>query len=119
MPRDRWFEKMVRKAVRQIPANLRDALENIEIVIEEYPDPEYLREIGLEGPLLGLYEGVPLPEKEQYDYPMPDKITIYRGSLLDLGLTEKDLIEEIRITVIHEIGHYFGLEDDHLEEHGY
>jgi predicted Zn-dependent protease with MMP-like domain len=116
---DRSFSRCVRRAVEGLPEKFRDALENIEIVIEDYADDELLDELGMEPPLLGLYQGIPLPERQHDDYPLPDKISIYREELLDLGLSREELVEEIRITVLHEIGHYFGLDDDKLEELGY
>ena len=117
----RQFEKVVREAVESIPTEFRDALENIDIVIDEHPTPELLEELGMdpEELLFGLYQGIPLPERELGSGGLPDKITLYRGDLLCLDLSREELIEEIRITVIHEIGHYFGLDDDHMEELGY
>lgn len=116
---ERAFERCVRRAVEGLPDRFRDALDNIEIVIEDYADDELLDELGMEPPLLGLYQGIPLPERRHDDILLPDKISIYREELLDLRLTREELVEEIRITVLHEIGHYFGLDDDQLEELGY
>jgi len=116
---DRTFERCVRRAVEGLPERFKEALDNIEIVIEDYADDDLLEELGMEPPLLGLYQGIPLTERQHDDILLPDKISIYRGELLDLGLTREELVEEIRITVLHEIGHYFGLDDDTLEELGY
>ncbi len=115
---DRVFEKIVRRALDELPENFKNALQNIEIVIEDRPDPEMLDELGLDS-LLGLYEGIPLPEREMGDILLPDKISIYKEEILDLGVTGRELVEEIRITVLHEIGHYFGLDDETMEEMGY
>jgi predicted Zn-dependent protease with MMP-like domain len=104
------FERYVKQAIESLPHEFKKALKNIEIVIEDECDT---------GPLLGLYEGIPLPERQLGDSVVPDKITIYRGEILRLGLAGKALVDEIRITVLHEIGHYFGLEDDEMTRLGY
>ena len=115
---DRVFEKIVRQALDELPDQFKEALQNIEIVIEDRPEPELLDEMGLDA-LLGLYQGVPLPEREMGDILLPDKISIYKEEILDLGVRGRELVEEIRITVLHEIGHYFGLDDETMEEMGY
>jgi len=112
------FERFVREAVEDIPEPLKEALDNVALVIEDYPLPHVLDELGDE-PLFGLYEGVPLPERELGMVTMPDKITIYRGEILDAGFRGRELVEEIQITVVHEIGHYFGLSDEEMEAMGY
>jgi len=104
------FERYVKQAVDGLPPEFKKALKNIDIVIEDHCDAQ---------PLLGLYEGIPLPERQIGDSVVPDKITIYRGEILSLGLVGKELVEEIRITVLHEVGHYFGLEDDEMTGLGY
>lgn len=118
----RRFEALVRQAVEGLPDQFKDALQNIDLVIEDRLSAQHLREMGYspeDGPLLGLYEGTPLPDRELGETYFPDRITIYREEILDMGLTGTELVEEIRITVLHEIGHYFGLDDDHMEEIGY
>jgi predicted Zn-dependent protease with MMP-like domain len=112
------FERYVKQAVDSLPAQFKNALDNIDIVIEDFPPPELAGEKG-SGPLLGLYEGIPLPERQMGEAPMPDKISIYRGEILRLGLRGKELVEEIRLTVLHEIGHYFGLDDEEMTGLGY
>jgi len=114
----RVFERFVREAVESIPEPLKEALDNVAIVIEDYPPPHVLEECG-DDTLFGLYEGIPLPERELGITTMPDKITIYRGEILDFGFRGKELVDEIRITVVHEIGHYFGLSDEEMEAMGY
>jgi predicted Zn-dependent protease with MMP-like domain len=115
---DRVFEKIVRQALDDLPERFKAALQNIEIVIEDRPEPELLDEMDADC-LLGLYQGVPLTEREFGEVLLPDKISIYKEEILDLGVTGKELVEEIRLTVLHEIGHYFGLEDEEMEEMGY
>jgi predicted Zn-dependent protease with MMP-like domain len=101
------FERYVTQAVQSLPEQFKEALSNIEIVIEDY---------SRDRTLLGLYEGTPLPERELGGASMPDKITIYREEILNLGLSGTELVGEIRLTVLHEIGHYFGLDDEELEQ---
>jgi predicted Zn-dependent protease with MMP-like domain len=101
------FERYVTQAVQSLPDQFKEALSNIEIVIEDHAQGE---------PLLGLYEGIPLPEREMGGPSIPDKISIYREEILSMGLSGIELVEEIRLTVLHEIGHYFGLDDEELEQ---
>jgi predicted Zn-dependent protease with MMP-like domain len=115
----RTFERYVERALEELPDRFKAALDNLEIVVEDTPDPRLLEEMGLEPPLLGLYVGTPLPERHLEDWNLPDRIVIYRGELLRLGVRGKELVEEIRLTVLHEIGHYFGLDDETLERMGY
>jgi predicted Zn-dependent protease with MMP-like domain len=107
------FEEHVRRAVASLPADLRRAMSNVEIVVEgEDPD---------DPDLYGLYHGIPLTERGSgYAGVLPDKISIYRIPLEEDFAGEPELLEdEIRITVIHEIGHHFGIEDDRLDELGW
>jgi predicted Zn-dependent protease with MMP-like domain len=116
---DRRFEKLVTEAIRGLPPKFKNALDNIEIVIEDYAPDEVLDEMGIDPPLFGLYQGIPLPDRRLDDSgSLPDKIAIYRDELLDC-FEEEELVEEIRITVLHEVGHYFGLDDEEMEELGY
>jgi predicted Zn-dependent protease with MMP-like domain len=105
------FEDHVRAALDELPPNIVDALRNVAVVIEdENPDDPYL---------LGLYHGVPLPERGDMAGTLPDKITIYRIPLEESFPDPEELREEIRITVLHELGHYFGLDEDRIAELGY
>ena len=112
----RVFERYVEEAIESLPSKFKDALQNIEIVIEDFPDPEIYEDPDIEPPLLGLYQGVPLTERGLSGALMPDKISIYMGEFLRGGYRGKELVEEIRVTIFHEIGHYFGLDDEALEE---
>jgi len=105
------FDAHVRAALDELPANLASALRNIAIVVEdENPDdPE----------LLGLYHGVPLPERGDMAGALPDKISIYRLPLEESFPDPADLRDEIRITVLHELAHYFGLDEDRISQLGY
>jgi predicted Zn-dependent protease with MMP-like domain len=106
------FDELVADALDLIPPELAAAMDNVVILVEErHPDdPE----------LLGLYEGVALTERDSdYGGSLPDAITIYRDALLDVCDTDDELVEEVAITVIHEIAHHFGIDDHRLEELGW
>ncbi len=107
------FENHVRRALDSLPAELRRAMSNVEIVIED-ENPE-------DPDLLGLYTGIPLTERDSgYAGALPDKIEIYRLPLEDEFGDDPALLEdEIRITVIHELAHHFGIDDDRLDQLGW
>ena len=105
------FEREVRAALASLPPKLADALENVAVVIEdENPD---------DPDLFGLFEGVPLPERGDAAGLLPDKITIYRLPLEETFGDQAELREEIRITVLHELAHYFGLDEERIAQLGY
>jgi len=115
----RTFERIVAEVVAGLPEPFRDRFENVAVVVEEWPNPD-AETVGAtaddaETDLLGLYQGVPYGERQTgYHLVLPDRITIYRGPILAASRTEAEAREEIRLTVLHEIGHYFGLADDEL-----
>ncbi len=120
MERDH-FRKLVDEALATLPRKLRARISNVEIVIEWGPTAEDLRQAGLEpeSTLLGLYHGVPLPERsENYSFVLPDKISIYQGPIESICTTDAEVREEVRTTVLHEIGHFFGIDDERLHELG-
>ena len=105
------FEEHVRAALDELPPELAGALENVAVVVEdEHPD---------DPDLFGLYEGVPLPERGTRYTGLPDRIAIYRLPLGESFSDPDELEEEIRVTVLHELAHYFGIDEDRLEELGY
>ena len=115
------FEQIVRQAVRSIPNPLRDRLENVDLVISEWPtqDDLHLADVPPGRTLFGLYSGVPITERTgDYTMVLPDRITIYRGPLLETHSDVDTLHNEIRATVIHEFAHFFGLTDENLESMG-
>jgi predicted Zn-dependent protease with MMP-like domain len=106
------FEELVSDALDQIPQELASAIDNVVILVEAR-NPE-------EPSLLGLYEGVALTERDSfYAGSLPDAITIYRDALLDICDTQEQVVEEVAITVVHEIAHHFGIDDDRLHELGW
>jgi predicted Zn-dependent protease with MMP-like domain len=106
------FDELVSDALDQIPPELAAAIDNVVILVEaRHPD---------EPDLLGLYEGVALTERDSsYAGSLPDAITIYRDALLEICDTEADVVEEVTVTVVHEIAHHFGIDDDRLHELGW
>ena len=113
------FEKLVSKALEDLPKRFRDRLENIVVVVEEAPSQEIMRQLGLKSPLglLGLYQGVPLKHRGvHYGNVLPDRIVIYQRPIEALVRTRGELLLRIRRTVMHEIGHFFGLAESELRE---
>ena len=117
------IRKEVARVIDKLPRRFRQQLRNVEIVVEERPSVDLLRAEGLDpgcDTLYGIYEGIPLPERSLLDPPLlPDKITIFAEPLLEDFPDPQELREEIRLTVIHEIAHYFGMDDDEIEDLGY
>jgi predicted Zn-dependent protease with MMP-like domain len=105
------FEDVVERALASLPPELAEAVRNVEIAVEEeHPeDPD----------LFGLYDGVPLPDRGDWAGALPDRIRIFRKPLVESFPDPEELQEEIRITVLHELAHYFGLDEDRLDDLGY
>jgi predicted Zn-dependent protease with MMP-like domain len=113
------FERLVDRALRKLPRNFRAKLSNIAVIVEDWADDETLAEMGIEPPdtLYGLYRGVDLTRRGSfYGNVMPDTITIYQGPIEEDCATREEMAELVRETVMHELGHYFGLDDEQLEE---
>ena len=112
------FYGLVERALDGLPPELSGLLDNVAIVVEDWPDRSQAAE-GRGEVLYGLYEGVPLTERGEHYYGvLPDRITIFRGSLeRDFGADE--LEEQVRITVVHEVAHFFGFGEERLEELGW
>ena len=117
------IRKLVLQVIEKLPRQFREQLDNVEIVVDHRPSEDLLRAEGLDprhDTLYGIYEGVPLPERSLLDPPLlPDKITIFAEPLLQDFPETEELREEIRLTVLHEIAHYFGMDDDEIEDLGY
>ena len=111
----RQFEAVVERALRRLPRGFREKLANIVVVVEEWADEETLEEMGIEPPdtLYGLYRGVDLTQRDStYGNVLPDTVTIYQGPIEEDCESEDEMADVIRDTVVHEIGHYFGLDDE-------
>jgi predicted Zn-dependent protease with MMP-like domain len=113
------FERHVAEALASIPRRFRDAMHNIAIVVEDEPAPELLADMEIEPPdtLLGLYQGTPLTERRwDYGNALPDRVLLFQGPHEREADDEDDLVVAIGETLIHEIGHYFGLSEEEIEE---
>jgi predicted Zn-dependent protease with MMP-like domain len=112
MPRDR-FEELVAAALDEVPAELGAVIDNCVVLVEDDPpddDPD----------LLGVYVGTPLTERDQgYTMALPDRITVFRNPTLAMCGSDDEVVSEVRITVVHEIAHHFGIDDERLHELGY
>ena len=113
------FERLVAEALGDIPLRFRKAMRNIAIVVEDEPDADLLREMDIEPPdtLFGLYQGTPLTERRSdYGNTLPDRILLFQGPHEREAEDQEDLIVSIAETLIHEIGHYFGLSEEEIED---
>lgn len=112
------FQALVQEALEGLPRQYADLLSNVAVVVEEEPPPEVLQDLELacEDDLLGLYQGVSLDKNSffQTGGELPAKISIYRGPILRLCRTKRQVVREVRHTVVHEIGHHFGLDDEEM-----
>ena len=117
------IRKEVTGILDRLPRRFREQLRNVEFVVEERPSIELLRAEGLDprcDTLYGIYQGVPLPDRSSLDPPLlPDKITIFAEPLMQDFPDPEELRDEIRLTVLHEIAHYFGMDEDEVEDLGY
>jgi len=114
------FESLVHDALRQVPDGIRARLDNVDLVVENWPTKEQLVGSGIEEGdyLLGLYEGIPQTERYGYNLVLPDKITLFQKSIEAICSSEEEIIREVRDTVIHEVAHHLGIEEGRLEEMG-
>ncbi|MBA5873631.1 MAG: hypothetical protein GDA66_03640 [Nitrospira sp. CR1.2] len=112
------FQDLVQQALDGLPDEYAKLLTNVAVVVEDEPSPEVLADLEMdEGEdLLGLYQGLPIDKESffQAGGQLPAKISIYRGPILRLCRTKKEVVEEVRDTVVHEIGHHFGFDDDEM-----
>jgi predicted Zn-dependent protease with MMP-like domain len=104
------FEELVANALDDIPVELRSAMDNVVVQVDEISPP---------GNLFGLYQGVPLTKRGQYSGSMPDRITIFKETICRVCETPQDVERQVRKVVIHEVGHHFGINDARLKELGW
>jgi predicted Zn-dependent protease with MMP-like domain len=110
--RDR-FEELVSEALDEIPAELANLMDNVAVFVEDDPPPD-------DPHLLGVYDGLPLTERDHaYGGVLPDRITIFMNPTLRICSTYDDVVDEVHVTVVHEIAHHFGIDDDRLHQLGY
>lgn len=115
------FAKLVEEALERIPERIKGRLDNVAVVVEDRPTPREERYLGRDMDLLlGLYEGQPLTERDtHYGMTMPDKITIFKENVEAVCHTDEEIREQIRLTILHEVAHHFGIDDDRLDELDY
>jgi len=113
------FEQLVADALDEIPPALASEMENVAVVVEEWPTRTQLA--GRDGTLLGLYEGIPLTKRDPIGYGgvLPDRITIFQGTISARVANGAELAAQVRVTVLHEVGHHFGMSDERLHELGW
>ena len=113
------FVQLVADALDQIPESLGRLMENVVVMVEDWPSPEQLA--GRRGTLLGLYQGIDLTRRSPLSYAgvMPDRITIFQGPISRLARTKEELVALVTTTVIHEVAHHFGISDERLTELGW
>jgi predicted Zn-dependent protease with MMP-like domain len=111
------FEALVEQAMEGLPEEFAELIDNVAVLVEDEPDPEDLAALGMEPgeDLLGLYQGVPLSERDTfYAGALPDRVILYRGPILRACETRRDVIREVRDTLVHELGHHFGMSEDEM-----
>jgi len=113
------FQRLVEEALREIPPRFRSAMQNVAVIVEDEPPPHILEEMEIEPPdsLFGLYQGTPLSERGWgYGNALPDRISIYQGPIEEACEDDEEIRDCVAETVIHEFGHYFGMDEDQIEE---
>lgn len=116
------FEQLVAQALEALPTEFQEKLDNVDVVIEWWPTPDQIKRAGRrpQDLIFGLYEGVPLTHRtHHYGLVTPDRIIIFQGPIEMISQTDAEMRRTIRKTVLHEIGHHFGLSDQDLKELGY
>ncbi len=111
------FQNLVLQALSDLPEDVRHSLQNVDVVVDDVASMNQIVGTGIENAmdLLGLYEGIPLTERYGYDMVLPDKVTLFQKPIESICDTQEQMAEEISKTLIHEIAHHFGLDDDHLD----
>ena len=114
------FERLVRQALADIPDWIHAHVDNVDVVVEDWPSREQLVGSGIDEDqyLLGLYEGVPLTDRYDYGMVLPDKITLFQRAIEEVCSSEEEIVQEVRTTVVHEVAHHFGIDDQSLHEMG-
>jgi predicted Zn-dependent protease with MMP-like domain len=118
---DSDFDRAVEEALAEVPADFGRYLENVVIEVQNRPSAALRRTEDVPDDVLGLYVGVPLEDKgpENVGLPLPDRVYLFRDNLCAMCRSRDELVAEIRVTVLHELGHHFGLDEDRLAELGY
>jgi predicted Zn-dependent protease with MMP-like domain len=114
------FEELVRRALEALPEEFLRRIDNVDLLVRPWPTPEQVtaNRVPPDETLYGLYEGVPLTDRAGYNMVLPDTITIFQGPMEADCVTSEEIMEEVRVTVVHEFAHHFGISDEQLEEWG-
>ena len=118
----REFAKLVEQAMDSLPQQFVPYMDNIIVEVRDRPDPKLLAEMDMSDRdcLLGLYTGIPITEKSvTAPYEMPERILIFKANIESVCDTRRQVVEQVRTTVLHEVGHHFGMDEDDLEDLGY
>ncbi|MBI2956949.1 MAG: metallopeptidase family protein [Acidobacteria bacterium] len=109
------FERLVEQALGALPQRYRELLENVVVIVEDYPQGQQRQAADDEDLLLGEFVGVPRTEKSLFEPGPPDQVFLYQKNIEAVCDSEEEIREQVRLTVLHELGHYFGLEEDELD----
>jgi predicted Zn-dependent protease with MMP-like domain len=112
------FERLVSEALRGLPPHIAATLQNVDVVVEDEPSARHLADLDEGETLFGYYEGVPQTERAGYNFALPDKITIFRGPLERECDDDAEIAREVQITVLHELAHHFGFDEDQVADLG-
>ena len=116
------FESLVQEAIQGLPEVFKEKLTNVAIIVEDYPSEELLDRMDVpeDETLFGLFEGVPLTDRGHFDEPLyPVRVWVFQGPIEEACHSPEEIKEEVRITVAHELAHFFGFDDEELDERGY
>ena len=115
------FQQLVAEALEGLPQAVHDALDNVEVLTQEWPSPEQLdySQDGDRYGLLGLYEGVPLVDRTNYNMVLPDRVTLFQRPLEAICGTQEELAHEVQVTVVHELAHHLGWSDEEIHRMGF
>ena len=116
------FENLIDEVIQDLPVEFRDRLKNIAILVEDRPSAELMKRMGLspKDVLLGLYEGVPLTQRRFFEAPLhPDRILIFQEPIEQVCDSPEEIRSELKTTIVHEIAHFFGMDDEYLARLGY
>jgi predicted Zn-dependent protease with MMP-like domain len=120
---DKELKKLAAEIIAELPEEFRSRVENLEIVVEKRPKKSLLRSLDLDpecDTLFGLYQGVPLPERSATHPPiLPDKITLFSEPLIECFPDPDEFRHQLRLTIVHELAHYFGMDEDEIDDLGY
>jgi len=112
------FERMVASVLRGLPPHIVAMMDNVDVVVADRPTGEQRSRGSDPDSLFGLYEGIPLTERASYTFALPDRITIFRKPLEAACESDDELVDEIRVTVLHELAHHLGFEEERIDELG-